>query len=66
MNIISSNLKKQAFSSVVWKLMERFIAQAVSLAVSIILARLLTPDDYSIVGIVVIFFNFANVIIKFK
>lgn len=44
--------------------MERFIAQAVSLAVSIILARLLTPDDYSIVGIVVIFFNFANVIIS--
>lgn len=44
--------------------MERFIAQAVSLAVSILLARLLTPDDYSVVGIVVIFFNFANVIIS--
>lgn len=44
--------------------MERVIAQVVSLAVSIILARLLTPDDYSVVGVVTIFFNFANVIIS--
>ena len=47
-----------------WKFAERIGAQAVSLVVSIILARMLVPDDYSVVGIVAIFFNFSNVIIS--
>ena len=44
--------------------MERMIAQGVSLIVSIILARLLSPTDYGVVGLVMVFFQFANVIIS--
>ena len=44
--------------------MERAGSQIVSLIVSIILARLLTPDDYSVVSIVTMFFAFANVFIS--
>lgn len=58
------NLKKATITNIVWKLAERILAQVISLFVSIILARLLTPDEYSIVGIVAIFFSFANVIIS--
>ena len=47
----------------IWKLAERVGAQAVTLLVSIVLARLLTPDDYSIVGIVTVFFAFCNVFV---
>ena len=44
--------------------MERIIAQCVSLVVSIILARLLDPTDYSVVSLVTIFFTFGNVLIS--
>ena len=58
-----SQLKKKAFTGMLWKLTERIGAQMVTLIVSIILARLLTPDDYSVVGIVTIFFAFCNVFV---
>ena len=58
------DLKTRAFKGLFWKFSERALVQLVSLAVSIVLARLLTPDDYSIVGIVSIFFAFANVLIS--
>ena len=60
----TQTIKNKAVHGVVWKFMERILAQLVSLVVSIILARMLTPSEYSVVGIVVIFFNFANVIIS--
>lgn len=56
-------LKKAVVFSAIWKFMERIIAQLVSLVVAIILARLLSPDDYSSVSLVTVFFSFANIII---
>lgn len=60
----TANIKNKAFSGIVWKLAERFAAQTVSLVVSIVLARLLMPDDYSVVSIVTIFFVFCNLFIS--
>ena len=57
-------LKNRAFNSVVWKFAERICAQGVSLTVSIVLARKLMPEDYSVVGIVAIFFAFCNIFIS--
>lgn len=57
-------LKTKTVKGFFWKFAERMSAQLVSLVVSIILARLLTPDDYSVVGIVAIFFAFANAFIS--
>ncbi len=59
-----NDLKKSTFSGVIWKFTERMSASLITLVVSIILARMLTPEDYSIVGIVTIFFTIANVIIS--
>ena len=58
-----SQLKKRAFTGMLWKLAERMGAQIVTLLISIILARLLTPDDYSIVSVVTVFFAFCNVLV---
>lgn len=58
------NLKKKTISGVFWKGMERICAQLVSTVVSIVLARLLIPEDYSVVGITAIFFSFCNVFIS--
>ena len=57
------DLKKSALFGAFWKFAERIGAQFVSLVVSVILARLLTPDDYSVVGITTVFFSFCNVFI---
>lgn len=60
----NNNIKSKAFSGVVWKLAERMLAQLVSMVVSIILARMLTPEEYSVVSVVAIFFVFCNVFIS--
>lgn len=46
-----------------WKLMERFSTQIVSFVITIVLARILSPAEYGIIAIIVIFINLANVII---
>ena len=51
-------------SNTIWKLLERIIAQGISLIVSILIARILSPTDYSVVSLVAIFFAFANVLIS--
>lgn len=61
---MEDTIKEKAFSSIAWKLFERVGAQTVSFVVSIVLARILDPGDYSVVSIVGIFFTFSNVIIS--
>lgn len=63
MNNEVNELKHKAITGSIWKFMERVLAQGISLIVSILLARLLTPDEYGTVSIVTIFFTFANVVI---
>lgn len=58
-----NQLKKSAFSGTIWKFMERVCAQLVSLVVSIVLARILIPEDYAPISIVSIFFAFCYVFI---
>ena len=60
----NENLKFNSLSSFVWKMLERICAQGTSLIVSIILARLLVPQDFAVVSVVTIFFTFANVLIS--
>ncbi len=48
----------------IWKFSERISAELVSFVVSVILARILIPEDYSVVGIVAIFFSFSEVLIS--
>ena len=59
-----NSIKGKAFSSVIWKFLERILAQGISLVVSVLIARILNPDDYSVVSVVTIFFAFANIIIS--
>ena len=56
--------KSKVFSGLIWKFGERITAQLISLLVSIILARLLSPDEYGAVAIVMIFITLANVFVS--
>lgn len=51
-------------SNLSWKFAERILAQAVTMIVSVILARLLQPSDYGIISIVMIFITLANVFVS--
>lgn len=58
------NTRNAIFSNLFWKFAERIGAQSVSLIVSIILARLLLPEEYGVVSILLIFINIANVFVS--
>lgn len=49
--------------NIFWKFFESISSQFVTLIVSIVLARLLTPDDYGIITTVMIFISLANVFV---
>lgn len=58
---MASQFKEQAVRGVVWSLVERFGMHFLRFLLSIILARLLTPSDFGLIGMLVIFFEIANV-----
>jgi O-antigen/teichoic acid export membrane protein len=58
-----SSLKKQALHGAFWSFAERFGQQGIQFVVSIILARLLTPAAFGIVGMLTIFFALAHAFI---
>ena len=43
--VSNKDLKNKTISGVIWKGLERVVAQLVSAIVSIVLARILIPDD---------------------
>lgn len=51
-------------SGLFWKFAERMSAQLVSAVVTIILARLLLPEDYGAISLVTIFITLANVFVS--
>lgn len=52
---MSSSLKDRTVSGVGWSAAEAFLGQGVTFLVGIVLARLLTPAEYGLIGIVTIF-----------
>ena len=55
--------KKTIFSSFIWRISERFFAQLISLLISTILARLLSPSDNGQVVLLIAFINIADVFV---
>lgn len=60
----SNNLATKTMSGIIWKFLERFCAQGVSFIVSIILARILVPEDFGNVAMIFIFIALADVFIN--
>ena len=55
---------KKSVSATIWSVLDRVWAQAIAFVIGIVLARLLTPEDYGIVGISLVFIAFSNVFIE--
>lgn len=56
--------RNQIVNGLFWKVMENGGSQGIQFVISIILARLLSPDEYGIINIVLIFVTIANVIVQ--
>lgn len=60
---MATGLRQQTFSGVVWSFFERFSLQGVQFVIGVIMARLLTPADYGIVGMLAVFMAVSQVFI---
>ena len=49
--------------SFLWKLLERFSVQGLSLVITFVLARILDPSDYGTVALIIVFTSLSSVII---
>ena len=59
-NRTNLNIKEETLSAISWNFFGKFSNQAVQFIVSIILARLLTPDDFGLIGMILVFLGFAE------
>lgn len=57
------NLRSKAISGIAWSSVQRFGAMAITFASNIILARLLSPDDFGCVGMLMVFISLSNTFI---
>lgn len=57
-------VKNKVVFGFMWKFLERIFAQGVSFIVSIVLARLLLPEEYGVVTLVLVFITIANVFVS--
>ncbi len=57
---MSANLKHQVLAGVMWNTVARIGQQAVQFALSVILARLLLPDDFGSIGMILVFTSFIG------
>lgn len=60
----NENLKQKTKIGMLWNFLEKISLQGVSFIINIILARLLTPHDYGVVGMFSVFLLYANVFIE--
>ena len=61
---MESNLKHKTVIGLFWKLFERGGSAAVALVVQIVMARLLAPDDFGALAVMLVFVNVGNVIVR--
>lgn len=58
-------MDKQTFaSSAIWKIAEALSTKGISLVISIILARILLPQDYGIVTLTAVFINLSTILVQ--
>lgn len=60
---MAESLKDKTVKGTIWSILERFSVQGVSFVVMIIMARMLTPSDYGLVGMLAIFIAVSQSIV---
>ena len=61
--IVLSSLKQKTLSGVLWSCVERFSVQGIQFVIMVIMARILLPSDYGMIGMLAIFIAIAQTLI---
>lgn len=61
---MSKDIRKSVTSGFMWSFGERILAQSVSFIVSIVLARILMPEECGVLSFLLVFINIANVFVS--
>jgi len=61
---MAESVRSQLLHGVVWNFVEKLLIRGVSFVIGIILARLLSPSDYGLVGMLAVFIAISNVFIE--
>ena len=60
---MDQTFRNRTISGVIWKAMESGGNQAVKFVISVILARMLDPENYTTLALLLIFVNLADVFV---
>lgn len=60
---MSESLKSKAVKGVIWSSIERFSMQGIQFIIMIVMARLITPQDYGLIGMISIFLAISQSLI---
>lgn len=60
----NNELRNKTLSGLLWKFAERFGAQGISFVVSIVLARLIMPEEYGVIAIVTVIISLCDVFVN--
>lgn len=61
---MSKSLSEQSLSAIIWLLLDKVGSSSVNFIVTIVLARLLSPEDFGLVAMVMVFFEFSSVFVE--
>lgn len=56
----TENVKRKTISGTLWSILERYSNQVISFVVMVLMARVLTPSDYGLVGMITIYIYIAQ------
>ncbi|MGP0593511.1 MOP flippase family protein [Nitrospira sp. T9] len=59
---MSKDLKSRTIGASCWAAATQFLALAIQFSISVVLARILTPDDFGLMVVAMIFIGFANIL----
>lgn len=60
---MSDNLKHKTIHGVIWSSIDRFATQGITFAIGLVMARLLTPEDYGVIAMLAFFLAISQTFI---
>lgn len=61
---MTQNTKQRIFNGILWNSIEKFLVKGTTFTISIFLARILSPSDYGMIGMLAIFMTLSNIFIE--
>ena len=61
--MLEQSLKQKTYSGFIWSFIERFLVQFIQLVLGIILARILFPSDFGLIGLMAVFIVVSRIFV---